>query len=266
MAEYTGQSSKTLAPEKLKRVQRNLLAASERKLLTWLCGRMPGWVTPDRLTASGIVGAAAVFAGYVASEADRDWLWLAIGGYLLHWFGDSMDGSLARYRQIERPTFGYFIDHSCDGIATLLILLGLGLSPFIRLDVALICLVGYLLLMVHTFLSARVFGELKLSQLGGGPTELRIVLIVLTILMFALGTGPGLFPVASGFDIFVGGVGILFILLFVVQTIRTAQRILAQEQGQAHAVLPGKTCAGSATGLSEVPAASGRQDDPRPLA
>lgn len=252
-------------PKRLERVQQNLLAASERRLLTWLCARMPAWVTPDRLTASGLVGAAAVFAGYVGSGADRDWLWLAIGGYLLHWFGDSMDGSLARFRRIERPSFGYFIDHSCDGIATLLILLGLGLSPFIRLDVAMICLVGYLLLMVHTFLSARVLGELKLSHVGGGPTELRIVLITLTLLMFGLGTGPGLFPVASGFDIFVGAVGILFILLFVIQTIRTAQRIVAQERSQGHAMMPGKTCAGAVTGLSDAPAASGRNDDPRPL-
>jgi len=258
MAEHTGHSQKTLASHKVDRVQKNLLAASERKLLTWLCARMPAWVTPDRLTASGIVGAAAVFAGYVASEADRDWLWLAVGGYLLHWFGDSMDGSLARYRRIERPSFGYFIDHSCDGIATVLILLGLGLSPFIRLDVALICLVGYLLLMVHTFLSVRVLGELKLSHVGGGPTELRIVLIVLTLLMFGLGSGPGLFPIASGFDIFVGGVGILFILLFVVQTVRTAQRIVAQERDA-------QACTRSMTGLSEASAASGLKDDPRPL-
>jgi len=261
MTEHNGHS-----PKALERVQQNLLAASERKLLTWLCARMPAWVTPDRLTASGIVGAAAVFAGYVGSEADSDWLWLAIGGYFLHWFGDSMDGSLARFRRIERPSFGYFIDHSCDAIATLLILLGLGLSPFIRLDIALICLVGYLLLMVHTFLSARVLGELKLSHVGGGPTELRIVLITLTLLMLGLGAGPGLFPVVSGFDIFVGAVGVLFILLFVIQTIRTARRLVVQErnQGQGKKVTA-NTCSGSVTGLSETSAASGRTDDPRSL-
>lgn len=217
------------SPKKLDRVQHNILASSERRLLNWLCARMPGWVTPDLLTTAGLVGAAAVFIGYVASDLDRDWLWLAIAGYFLHWFGDSMDGSLARFRQIERPSFGYFVDHSCDGIAALLILGGLGLSAFIRLDVALFCLVGYLLMMVHTFLSARVVGELKLSHIGGGPTELRLVLIVMTLAMLALGTGPGLFAKVSGFDIFVGSTGVLLVALFVVQTARMARSLAAQE-------------------------------------
>lgn len=190
---------------------------------------MPAWVTPDLLTAAGLVGAAAVFAGYVASDFHSGWLWLSIAGYLLHWFGDSMDGSLARFRRIERPSFGYFIDHSCDGIAALLILTGLGLSPYLRLDVTLFCLVGYLLMMAHAFLAARVVGELKLSHVGGGPTELRIVLIVLTLAMLALGTGPGIFGSVSGFDIFIGSVAALLILLFVVQTTVTARRIAAQE-------------------------------------
>lgn len=221
MTQQTG-----LAPKPLARIQQNLLATSERRLLTWLCGRMPAWVTPDGLTSAGLVGAAAVFVGYLASMFDSGWLWLAIGGYVLHWFGDSMDGSLARFRHIERPSFGYFIDHSCDGIATALILIGLGLSPFVRLDVALLSLVGYLLLMAHTFLSARVLGELKLSHIGGGPTELRIILIVLTLAMLVLGTGRGLFGYVSGFDIFVGAVAMLLIVLFVVQTIRTARQIV----------------------------------------
>jgi hypothetical protein len=83
--------------------------------------------------------------------------------------------------------------------------------------------------MAHAFLSARVLGELKLSHVGGGPTELRIVLIVLTLAMFTLGSGPGLFGSVSGFDIFIGSVAAFLILLFVIQTARTARRIAAQE-------------------------------------
>ncbi|RYE58668.1 MAG: CDP-alcohol phosphatidyltransferase family protein, partial [Rhizobiaceae bacterium] len=220
MKDRPEQSAKTF-----ERLQKNLLVASERRLLTWLCGRMPAWVTPDILTSGGLLGGVAVFAGYVASQIHSGWLWLAIAGYVLNWFGDSMDGSLARFRKIERPSFGYFVDHSVDGVAASLILGGLGLSPFVRLDVALLCLVGYLLLMVHTFLSARVLGELRLSHLGGGPTELRLILIGLTLAMFLLGAGPGLFAGLSGFDMFVGSVGILFITLFGVQTIRIARQI-----------------------------------------
>jgi len=186
---------------------------------------MPLWVTPDLLTAAGVGGALVVFAGYWLSAIHRDWLWLAIAGYVLQWFGDSLDGSLARYRHIERPSYGYFVDHSCDGLATLLILVGLGLSPFVRMDVALVCLAGYLLLSIHAFLSARVLGELKLSHVGAGPTELRILLIVMTLAMMVLGPRPGLFAPVSGFDLFVGGFGFLLILLFVIQTILTARRL-----------------------------------------
>lgn len=207
------------------RFQHNLLASSERTLLAWLCRRMPAWVTPDLLTLCGLAGAALVFAGYVASLASPAWLWLAIGGYALQWFGDSMDGSLARYRRIERPSYGYFVDHSCDGIATLLILGGIGLSPFVRLDVALVALTGYLLLSIHVYLAARVTGEFRLSYLAGGPTELRIILVALTVAMLVFGPGPQLFGLTTGFDIFVGAAGTLLIVLFVSQTVATARRI-----------------------------------------
>ncbi len=186
---------------------------------------MPAWVTPDSLTACGMAGAMAVFAGYWASQADASWLWLSILGYVVQWFGDSMDGSLARYRAIERPQYGYFIDHSCDGIATILILAGIGLSPFVRLDVALFALAGYLLLSIHAYLSARVSGEFKLSYLAAGPTELRLLLIGLTLAMLRLGSAPGAFGAISGFDLLVGAVGSILVLLFMIQTFVTARRL-----------------------------------------
>lgn len=191
---------------------------------------MPQWVTPDMLTALGVVGALAIFAGYAASAAGFGWLWLAIAGYAVQWFGDSTDGSLARYRHIERPSYGYFIDHSCDGITTLLILAGIGLSPYVRFDVAMIALVGYLLLSIHAYLAVHVLGEMKLSYMAGGPTELRVVLISMTLAMMAFGTAPGVFAPYSGFDIFVGGVGALMILLFIIQTLVTAKRLAASER------------------------------------
>lgn len=216
---------KLRAPRSLSRIQRNYLAEWERALLTWLCRRLPAWVKPDVLTALGLVGAAMTFTGYVASNLAPEWLLLAIAGYVVNWFGDSLDGSLARFRHIERPSYGYFIDHSCDGLATLLILAGMGLSPFVTMDVALVALAGYLLLSIHAFLSARVLGELKLSYLAAGPTELRIMLIVLTIVMMRLGSGPGLFGAVSGFDMFVGTVAAILVLLFVGQTLVTGRRL-----------------------------------------
>lgn len=207
------------------RIQQNLLAASERRLLNWLCAHMPLWVTPDLLTALGMVGAFAIFAGYAASGLHVDWLWLAIAGYGVQWFGDSMDGSLARFRRIERPSYGYFIDHSCDGLATLLILAGMGASPYIRMDVALVALAGYLLLSIHAYLAARVIGEFKLSYLAAGPTELRLLLIGMTLAMMALGYAPGVFGAVSGFDVFVGLIAALLVILFVIQTLSTARRL-----------------------------------------
>lgn len=217
-------------PQRLARIQENVLARNERRILTWLCARMPNWVTPDKLTILGLVGGFMTFAGYAASNYGKFWLILAILGYVVNWFGDSMDGSLARYRSIERPAYGYFIDHSCDGLTTLFILTGMGLSPFITMDFAMVALAGYLLLSIHTFLSARVLGEFKLSYMAAGPTELRVMLIVLTIMMMVLGAGPGVFGRTSGFDIFVGAVGAILIVLFAGQTFITGRRLSKMER------------------------------------
>jgi phosphatidylglycerophosphate synthase len=222
----TAQRGDTVAGEmQTLRIQQNILARRERQLLNWLCARMPMWVTPDFLTALGVFGAILVFGGYAASNLGDSWLWLAIAGYVIQWFGDSMDGSLARFRKIERPSYGYFIDHSCDGLTTALIVWGIGTTPYVTMDVVMVALVGYLLLSIHAYLSARVLGEFKLSYLAAGPTELRFMLVGLTIMMMVLGTGPGLFGDISGFDLFVGAIGALLMTLFVVQTLITGRRL-----------------------------------------
>lgn len=218
----------------ISRIQENILARGERILLNWICARMPNWVTPDKLTLIGMVGAFMVFAGYVSSNIAENWLWLTIVGYIVNWFGDSTDGSLARYRNIERPRYGYFLDHSCDGLATTLIVVGIGLSPYVALEVSLIALAGYLLLSIHAFLSVRVLGELKLSYLNLGPTELRFVLIALTLAMMFFGEGSGWFGQINGFDIFMGSVGTLLITLFTSQTLRTASRLAQEEPARNH--------------------------------
>lgn len=190
---------------------------------------MPAFVTPDRLTGFGMIGAAMVFAGYLASNLGDGWLWLSIGGYVVQWFGDSMDGSLARFRKIERPRYGYFLDHSCDGLATTLVVTGIGFSHYVRLEVALVALTGYLLLSVHAFLSVRVLGELKLSYLNAGPTELRLILIGLTLAMIFAGPEPIFFDTFNWFDAFVGSIGTLLIVLFVLQTVTIARRLAIEE-------------------------------------
>jgi len=214
--------------EPLTRIQQNLLAAQERRLLNWICPRLPRWVTPDKLTILGLIGAVVILAGYAASALDRDWLWLAVAGYVVQWFGDSLDGSLARFRSIERPRYGYFVDHSADVVGVLLILGGLGLSPYVRLDAALIALAGYYMLATHAFLSARVAGELRLSYVSAGPTELRLILIGLTVAMYLFGHSGQRFVGLELFDLIVGGVGFLLMLLFVFQTTVMARRLASQ--------------------------------------
>jgi archaetidylinositol phosphate synthase len=130
------------------RIQQNVLAVVERRLLDWFCERLPARITPDLLTAIVVLGSIAVAAGYALSPWGVAWLWLAIAGFCINWFGDSLDGSLARFRKIERPQFGYFIDHSLDAIGNLFMAMGLGLSGFVRLDVALFAVSGYLLLSI----------------------------------------------------------------------------------------------------------------------
>lgn len=224
----------TPTPPPISRIQENILAQSERRLLNWLCAQMPRWVTPDMLTFIGMTGAFMVFAGYIASNLSDTYLWLALGGYVVQWFGDSTDGSLARFRKIERPRYGYFLDHSCDGLATTLVVVGIGLSPFVTLEVALVALAGYLLMSIHAFLSVRVLGELRLSYANMGPTELRFVLIGLTFAMMTLGREPGLFGRLNGFDLFVGAVGVALIVTFIGQTWITARRLSREEPSRNH--------------------------------
>ncbi len=219
-----------IAPPALNRIQQNWLAARERRLLTWLCARLPASVTPDKLTAIGMFGAVMVFAGYLASNLAPQWLWLSIVGYGVQWFGDSLDGSLARYRKIERPSYGYFIDHSCDGLANLLIVAGIGLSPFVTMDVAMVALAGYLLMSIHAFLSARVLGEFRLSYAAAGPTELRLMLVAMTVVMMVVGQGHKVIGGASGFDLFVGAIGAILIVLFIVQTILIGRQLALSER------------------------------------
>jgi phosphatidylglycerophosphate synthase len=214
---------------KIERIQVNLLARSERKLLNWLCARMPPWMMPDMLTAIGMAGALMVFAGYICSNMGDGWLWLSIAGYVVQWFGDSMDGSLARYRKIERPRYGYFLDHSCDGLATTLVVVGIGLSRYVLLEVALIALAGYLLLSIHAFLLVRVLGEMKLSYAFAGPTELRLILIGLTLAMIVAGSEPVLFGTLTWFDLIVGSIGGMLVVFFIAQTALTARRLASED-------------------------------------
>ena len=211
------------------RIQENILARSERRLLNWLCAHLPLGMTPDKLTLIGMTGAVMIFTGYLASNASAEWLWLSIAGFLVHWFGDSLDGSLARFRKIERPRYGYFLDHSCDGLATTMIVVGIGLSPYVAVEAALLGLAGYLLLSIHAFLSVRVLGELPLTYLNLGPTEVRVILVILTLCFLYFGVPAPVWRDVTSFDMVAWGAGLLMIGLFIAMTTSKVRMLAKQE-------------------------------------
>jgi len=142
--------------------------------LAWLAARMPRWVTPDLLTAIGVLGATVTCVGYAFAGAHPALLWIATFGLVINWFGDSLDGTVARFRHIERPRYGYFLDNSLDCLAALLLALGLGLSGYVRFDFGFFTLAAYMMMSALTFLRANVTGVFYVTYGGIGPTEIRI--------------------------------------------------------------------------------------------
>jgi phosphatidylglycerophosphate synthase len=167
-----------------------LLARHEARVLEWLARRVPARVTPDHMTILGVLAAIGIATAYVLSNGDRDWLWAASALLIVHWLGDSLDGTLARVRRAERPTYGYYLDHLVDAIATAVIGIGLGLSPFMLLAVGLAIVVAYLVLSINTYLETQALGVFSLGYGRLGPTEARLALIALNTAV-ALGAGLG---------------------------------------------------------------------------
>jgi phosphatidylglycerophosphate synthase len=168
------------------RVNQTLTAPLERPALQWLAAHSPAWITPDVLTTIGVVGSALCFAGYWLTNHDPAWLWLVNLGFVINWYGDSLDGTLARYRKIERPKFGFYIDHTVDAVAEFLTIIGIGMSPYLRIDIAAFALIGYLLMSVHVYVRTAVDGVFKISFGTLGPTEMRIIIVLVNVaILFA---------------------------------------------------------------------------------
>src|SRR3954464_8095997 len=156
-----------------------LLANVERRLLRWIAARLPRWIVPDDLTRLGVACAVAICAAYQLSNDGRWWLWVASALLVVHWLGDSLDGTLARVRKIERPRYGYYLDHLVDALSTAAIGIGLGLSPFMLLSVGTLLVVAYLVLSINVYLESYALGRFSIGYGKVGPTEMRVLLIVL---------------------------------------------------------------------------------------
>ena len=165
-------------------INTGLTAHAEEKAKEWICPRIPQWVNSDMLTVLGFLSSFIIAAGFILGFANRWYLILVVVGLILNWFGDSFDGSLARYRHKTRPNYGYYIDHITDGLTITVLGLGLGLSGFIRVEIALAFIIMYLMLMMHVELVTYVENEFKYSFGLFGPTEFRIIGILLAVVMF----------------------------------------------------------------------------------
>jgi archaetidylinositol phosphate synthase len=153
------------------------LGALERPALAWLADRLPQSVTPDHLTLVGIAGAVTASAGYIGSHWSLQWLWVACAGLVVNWAGDSLDGTVARRRRIERPRYGFFVDHTSDLFSQSLMFLALGVSPCAHFGIACLGLLAFLMAFVYSLICVEVRDTLRVTYFGFGPTEIRALLI-----------------------------------------------------------------------------------------
>ncbi|MBK6734284.1 MAG: CDP-alcohol phosphatidyltransferase family protein [bacterium] len=167
-----------------------VLSDLEKQLLVRIADRLPRWVLPDHLTLFGMFGSALVTAGYLLSNQAVWWLWVANLGFFINWFGDSLDGTTARVRRIQRLRYGFYLDHLTDAFSTIAIGLGLGLSPYMLLSVGLAIVAGYLVLSINVYLESQVLGDFRFGYGVVGPTESRLILMGLNTLAVILGPVP----------------------------------------------------------------------------
>jgi len=166
------------------RKQLSMLAAIEKKVLVWLAHRMPGWVNSDHPTLLGFAAMLGAGLCYWAASRDRRALIGVIAALAVNWFGDSLDGTLARVRNRLRPRYGFYVDHITDAIGTFFLMGGLALSSYMSPYIALGLLIAYFLLSIEVYLTTYTIGAFHLSFWSFGPTELRLLLCVGNIALF----------------------------------------------------------------------------------
>jgi len=170
------ETAKSIPFKNALRQQASFTAETERRTLLWLAARLPAWVNSDHLT---LVGFAAMFlagASYAFARTNRAGLLLATFFLALNWFGDSLDGTVARVRNRQRPRYGFYVDHMIDTFGGLFLMGGLAISDIVDWRIALGMFVAFLMLSVEVYLATYTLGNFQLSFAKFGPTEIRILL------------------------------------------------------------------------------------------
>jgi len=209
------------------RVINSLTGRAEKEVLHFLASRMPEWVTSDLMTIIGVIGSLIIFISYSLTNFSPHYLWLASFGFVMNWFGDSLDGTLARYRKAERPNYGFFIDHSIDTISEVLVFLGLAISPYVRFEVAVLALIGYLMLSIYVYLLTYVIRVFRISFVKLGPTEVRIIAILCNTILFFVGKPSITLPFGTFtfYDIIIAIITVILFVVFIVNTITTSIKL-----------------------------------------
>ncbi|HVP47765.1 MAG TPA: CDP-alcohol phosphatidyltransferase family protein [Bryobacteraceae bacterium] len=189
--------------QEAKREQLSLLAPVEKRTLIWLAEHAPRWVNSDHLTLLGFVALLGAGLSYWWARWNPVGLYAVIVCLALNWLGDSLDGTLARVRNRQRPRYGFYVDHVVDAFGALFLLVGLALSGFMSERIALVLLIAYLMLSIEVYLATYALGTFHLSFWKLGPTELRILLVIGNIVLLLkptaglAGTGWRLFDIGG---------------------------------------------------------------------
>ena len=160
------------------RQQRSLLTPLEKSTLLWLAYRMPRWVNSDHLTILGFLGMILAGVCYYLASVNPVFLFAVIVCLAVNWFGDSLDGTLARVRQRQRPRYGFYVDHIVDAFGVTCLVGGLGLSGYMSPSIAMMFLIAYFLVNIEIYLATYTLGVFKLSYGILGPTEFRIIVCI----------------------------------------------------------------------------------------
>jgi len=211
------------------RHNRSFLVVREQALIRWILPRIPAHVTSLDLTTVGVVGSILTAAGLVGCNWSYSFLVVVICGVILNWFGDSLDGSLARYRQEERPRFGFLVDHTCDLFSQILIIVAFGLSPFLSLVSALVVLLCYLLYSAYTYIRAAAHHIHQMSYIGMGATEFRILMVVWANVGAVFNLHEPLVGQLTRIDITIFALGLLAVVGLGVKALHDARAIARVE-------------------------------------
>lgn len=212
------------------RLQESWVAVAEKRALLWLAARMPQRINPDHLTVLGLVAQIGAGACYALAAWSRYALLGVIACLALNWLGDSLDGTLARVRQRQRPRYGFYVDHMVDTFGAVSLMGGLALSGYMHPRIAIGLLVAFLVLSIQSYLATHTLGEFRLSFWRFGPTELRILLAVGNL---ALLWKPVVHLLGSQYRLFdVGGaIGLAGMsLMAIVFTLQNTGRLYREER------------------------------------